>query len=125
MSDAPAIRCKRVYDPPSEDDGTRVLVDRLWPRGLSKEKAAVDHWLKEIAPSTELRRWFGHAPQRWEEFRRRYGDELAEPERRQALATLRAMADGGPLTLLYATRETRRNHATMLAELLGGGTTGA
>lgn len=125
MSAATAIHCKRVYDPPGEADGTRVLVDRLWPRGLSKEKAAVDHWLKAVAPSNELRRWFGHKPERWEEFQRRYREELATPERREALAQLHALADRGPLTLLYATRETERNHAIMLAALLCGDETTA
>lgn len=117
------IRRKRIYDQPDADDGARVLVDRLWPRGLSKDKAAIDRWLKEVAPSTELRRWFAHDPERWPEFRRRYAGELQSPERQQALTELRAMADDGPLTLLYATRETRLNHAAMLAELLGGDAT--
>lgn len=114
MSAATAIHCKRVYDPPGEADGTRVLVDRLWPRGLSKEKAAVDHWLKAVAPSNELRRWFGHKPERWEEFQRRYREELATPERREALAQLHALADRGPAdpALCHARdRAQSRHHA--------------
>ena len=93
---------KRAYEPPSPEDGARVLVDRLWPRGLRKAEAAIDCWLKEIAPSSELRRWFGHDPSRWEEFRRRYRAELsARPE---LLDKLRALAEQGALTLVYAAR---------------------
>jgi uncharacterized protein YeaO (DUF488 family) len=111
------IRVKRVYEPPSAGDGTRVLVDRLWPRGLSKERAAVDLWLKEIAPSAELREWFGHDPARWEEFRRRYRAELsAKPG---LLRTLMEKEREGTLTLVYAARDEARNNAVVLKEVLG------
>jgi uncharacterized protein YeaO (DUF488 family) len=115
------IRVKRVYEPPSAGDGTRVLVDRLWPRGLSKERAAVSLWPKEIAPSAGLREWFGHDPARWEEFRRRYREELsAKP------ALLRHFGEKereGTFTLVYAARDEARNNAIVLSELLeeGGG----
>jgi uncharacterized protein YeaO (DUF488 family) len=112
------IRVKRVYDPPSADDGLRVLVDRLWPRGLSKERASVSLWLKEIAPSAELREWFGHDPARWEEFRRRYRFELSgKPD---LLRILGEKEQEGTLTLVYAARDEARNNAIVLAELLGG-----
>lgn len=111
-------RIKRVYEPAAADDGTRVLVDRLWPRGLKRDEAKIDLWLKEIAPSTELRRWFGHAPDRWDEFRRRYAEELlAQPH---ALAQLREVGEHGPVTLLFAARDEQRNNAVVLRELLGG-----
>ncbi|MDJ0949466.1 MAG: DUF488 domain-containing protein [Alphaproteobacteria bacterium] len=113
------LRIKRVYDPPAVDDGFRILVDRLWPRGLSKEAAAVDLWLKEIAPSAELRTWFGHDPDRWPEFQRRYRDELEAPERAAALDRLRrAQREHGTVTLLFGARNARHNHAVMLCELL-------
>jgi uncharacterized protein YeaO (DUF488 family) len=109
------VRLKRVYDPPSSEDGRRVLVDRLWPRGLSKQKARLDDWLKEVAPSHELRRWFGHDPERWAEFRRRYEEELKGAP---ALEQLKRMAAEGPLTLLYAARDEAHNEAVVLAEHL-------
>jgi uncharacterized protein YeaO (DUF488 family) len=110
------IRLKRAYEPPAAADGTRILVDRLWPRGLPKSAAAIDLWIKDIAPSAELRRWFAHDPERWPEFRRRYGDELRrQPER---LRELRALAGKGPLTLLFAARDTARNNAVVLRDLL-------
>lgn len=113
------ISTKRVYEPASPADGQRVLVDRLWPRGVSKERAHLDLWMKEVAPSPELRRWFGHQPERWPEFRRRYTGELkANPE---ALAALRKMAEARPLTLLFGTRDTARNEASVLAEVLTEG----
>lgn len=115
------LRIKRVYDPPATEDGLRVLVDRLWPRGLSKEAAAVDIWLKEIAPSAELRTWFGHEPGRWPEFQRRYGEELSSPERSAALERLRqAVREKGAVTLLFGAREETHNHAAMLREILKG-----
>lgn len=109
---------RRVYDPPEPQDGTRVLVDRLWPRGLARDAAHVDEWLKEVAPSTELRRWFGHDPERYPEFARRYRTELAEPPAREALARLRELADQGDLTLLTATRDVPHSHAQVLGDLL-------
>lgn len=111
------MRIRRIYEPAEADDGLRVLVDRLWPRGLKKEQAAVDLWLKEVAPSHELRRWFGHAPARWEEFRRRYRQELAA--RPEALSPLlERLRQGQRLTLLYAARDDRFNNAAALREVL-------
>lgn len=110
------IRVKRVYDPPDKDDGVRVLVDRLWPRGLRKENAALTLWLKEIAPSAELRTWFGHDPARWTEFTRRYRAELAQNN--EAVARLAALSARGPVTLLYAAHDTAHNHAVVLAAYL-------
>ncbi|MBU6506456.1 MAG: DUF488 family protein [Alphaproteobacteria bacterium] len=110
------VQLKRAYDPPSLRDGTRILVDRLWPRGISKAKARIDLWLKDVAPSTVLRQWFGHDPARWSEFRRRYRAEL----RRQpdALAQLRALARRGRVTLVFGARDERRNQAVVLKDLL-------
>ena len=110
------IRLKRAYDPPSAEDGVRVLVDRLWPRGLRKTSAAIAHWMKDIAPSTELRRWFGHDPERWPEFRRRYAEELREhaPE----LDQLRELARHNPVTLVFGARDEDHNDAVVLRELL-------
>ena len=99
------VRARRVYEAPDAADGRRVLVDRLWPRGLAKAAAHIDEWLKAIAPSDELRRWYGHDPAKFGEFRRRYGDELRDPERAAALAHLRELAAAGPVTLLTATRD--------------------
>ena len=110
------ISLKRAYETPSPADGRRVLVERLWPRGLSKEKAAVDVWFKEVAPSTELRRWFGHDPAKWEEFRRRYREELRE--RPEELQSLRSLVEAGPVTFVYGSRDQEHNAATVLKELL-------
>ena len=110
------ISLKRAYETPSPADGRRVLVERLWPRGLSKEKAAVDVWFKEVAPSTELRRWFGHDPAKWEEFRRRYREELRE--RPEELQSLRSLVEAGPVTLVYGSRDQEHNAATVLNEML-------
>lgn len=112
------VKLKRAYEPPSPADGRRVLVDRLWPRGVTKAEAGLDLWLKDVAPSTALRQWFGHDPAKWDEFRRRYLAELAEPGPAAALAELRRLAAAGPLTLVYSTRETERNHAIVLRDLL-------
>lgn len=113
------LRLKRVYEDAQPDDGLRILVDGLWPRGLKRDEARVDHWLKEVAPSAELRRWFGHDPARWDEFRRRYAAELrAKPE---ALDELRARLRGrGVATLLFAARDAERNNAVALKEILEG-----
>lgn len=114
------VRIKRVYAPPAPEDGYRVLVDRLWPRGLAKEAAAVDLWLKEIAPSTELRQWFGHDPGRWPDFTRRYREELKTPERAAALDGLRRLGrEQEVVTLLFGAREETLTHAVLLRELLG------
>ncbi|MFF8268806.1 DUF488 domain-containing protein [Streptomyces sp. NPDC016562] len=113
------IRLRRVYDPPEpQADGVRVLVDRLWPRGLSKEAAAVEEWPKVVAPSTELRKWF-HGGGSAAEFRARYEAELAEPEAAAELARLRELAGAGPVTLLTAVKDPATSHAAVLAELLG------
>jgi uncharacterized protein YeaO (DUF488 family) len=110
------VRLARVYDPPGDDDGFRVLVDRVWPRGIRKADAAVDLWLKEVGPSTELRHWFGHAPERFEEFARRYRAELAENPAADELRT--AVREHPRVTLLYGARDTEHNQAVVLAELL-------
>ncbi len=112
------VRVRRVYDEPATQDGARVLVDRIWPRGLAREKAALTQWCKEIAPSTELRRWYGHDPARFAEFARRYRCELEQPERSRALGHLRRLASQQPLTLLTATRQPEISQAAVLAELL-------
>ncbi|HXU92243.1 MAG TPA: DUF488 domain-containing protein [Gallionella sp.] len=110
------LKIKRAYDTPEKSDGTRILVDRLWPRGVSRDKAAIDLWLKEIAPSTELRQWFGHEPERWPEFRRRYFEELdRHPE---VVAELRAALGKGNATLLYAAKDAGHNNAQALMEYL-------
>ena len=111
---------RRVYEPRSAEDGRRVLVDRIWPRGLSKADAHLDEWCKEVAPSTELRRWYGHDPERSEEFRQRYVAELADPARAAALDGLRELAGKGRLTLLTATSDLALSQAAVLADLLGG-----
>ena len=113
--DAP-IRIKRAYDPPDASDGTRVLVDRLWPRGLRKEKAALTCWLKEIAPSSGLREWFGHDPERYGEFARRYRAELAG--NKEEVARLEDLVKEGPVTLLYAAHDEMHNHALVLADYM-------
>jgi uncharacterized protein YeaO (DUF488 family) len=113
------VRVRRVYDDALPEDGTRVLVDRLWPRGLAKAQATLGEWCKQVAPSTALRRWYDHDPERFEEFARRYREELSEPERAKALAHLRELATGGTLTLLTATRDPSISAAAVLAGLLG------
>ena len=110
------IRIKRVYEAPDDEDGIRVLVDRLWPRGLRKESAALTLWLKEIAPSPALRKWFGHDPAHWTEFIRRYRAELARND--EAVERLNVLSRKGRLTLLYAARDPAHNHALVLAEYL-------
>jgi uncharacterized protein YeaO (DUF488 family) len=112
------VRVRRVYDGPEPDDGVRVLVDRVWPRGLTKDKAALGEWCKEVAPSTELRKWYGHDPDRFGEFTRRYETELADAERAGALNHLRDLAKRGPVTLLTATKEVDISQAEVLADLL-------
>ncbi|HEY0835836.1 MAG TPA: DUF488 family protein [Azospirillum sp.] len=107
---------KRVYDPPSPDDGQRILVDRLWPRGLRKEDARLDAWLRDIAPSPELRKWYGHEEAKWPEFQARYKAELAANA--GALDELRRRLKEGPVTLLHASGEGKHSHAEILAEIL-------
>jgi uncharacterized protein YeaO (DUF488 family) len=119
MSQPPDIRVRRVYDRPSPEDGARVLVDRLWPRGLAKDAAQLDDWAKDAAPSAGLRQWYGHDPAKFDEFRQRYLGELAGPRQDAALGYLRALAGSGrPLTLLTATRDLEHSQATVLARLL-------
>jgi uncharacterized protein YeaO (DUF488 family) len=114
-----AINIKRAYDPPSQADGVRVLVDRLWPRGLTKPAAAVDLWLKDIAPSVTLRKWFNHDPSRWTEFNQRYAEELdALGAKSPAIAALVAAIRGGRVTLLFGARDTQHNNATALRSYL-------
>jgi uncharacterized protein YeaO (DUF488 family) len=117
----PQIRVRRVYDDPSPDDGARVLVDRIWPRGLRKDAAHLDDWMKDVAPSSELRTWYGHDPAKFPEFRRRYLAELNDDAPRAALARLRELAAAGPVTLLTATRDVEHSQAAVLAELLRSG----
>ncbi|MHB8791544.1 MAG: DUF488 domain-containing protein [Desulfobulbaceae bacterium] len=110
------IEAKRVYSPTQKEDGVRVLVDRIWPRGMTKEQLRVDLWLKEAAPSTELRKWFGHDPARWKAFKNRYFAEL--DDRQQAVEQLLALAAGERLTLLYSARDMHHNQAVALKEYL-------
>lgn len=110
------LHLKRIYEPPARGDGLRVLVDRLWPRGLAKRDAAIDLWLKDIAPSTGLRRWFGHDPGKWTEFQRRYHLELAANG--EAVKTLRERGGTGTVTLLYAARDEAHNQAVVLKDFL-------
>ncbi len=109
------VKLKRAYAAPARGDGKRILVDRLWPRGVSKARAAIDLWLKDVAPSTELRQWYGHLPEKWPEFQKRYRAEL---KGNPALAELKALARKGTLTLVYATREEARNEAVVLKQIL-------
>jgi uncharacterized protein YeaO (DUF488 family) len=113
-----AVQVRRVYEDPGPDDGARVLVDRLWPRGVSKERAALDEWCKQVAPSPELRTWFHHDPDRYDEFVRRYHDELATGEKHEALQSLRERAATGMLTLVTATMDENHCAAEVLLELL-------
>lgn len=110
------VRIKRVYDPPDADDGYRVLIDHVWPRGVSHGRASLDEWARELAPSDQLRRWFDHAPERFPQFRSRYRVELAASAVR--LEELRRRARNGPLTILYAARDREHNNAVVLAELV-------
>jgi uncharacterized protein YeaO (DUF488 family) len=113
------IQLKRVYEEPTKSDGTRILVDRLWPRGLTKEEAHIDLWLKEVAPTDDLRKWFGHDPARWPEFRARYRAELKRnPEQ---LALLRQALAKGPATIVYGAKDEEHNQAVVLHELLSHG----
>lgn len=112
----PRISIKRIYDPPSEEDGFRALVDRVWPRGISKKDAAIDHWAKDIAPSTELRKWFNHDPARWNEFQERYQREL-----KNQISELRQLLEKGGgrrVTLLFSAKDTEHNQAVVLKDVL-------
>lgn len=114
-----AVRAKRVYEPPSHADGYRVLIDGIWPRGISRERAAVDCWARELAPSSELRRWYGHDPDRFEEFARRYRTELGE--QRERLSDLRRRSRSGVVTLVFATRDAEHSNAAVLGDVLRRG----
>jgi uncharacterized protein YeaO (DUF488 family) len=113
------IHLKRVYEPANSEDGVRILVDRLWPRGLSKEKASVDHWMKDIAPSAELREWFGHDPDRWQEFRRRYSEELLTHA--ELLDHIRDLAGKQTVTLVFGAHDEEHNDAIVLRDALTKG----
>ena len=110
------IRLKRAYEAPAPDDGTRILIDRLWPRGVKKADAAIDEWMKEIAPSTRLRKWFGHDPGRWDEFRRRYQTEIRQHS--DEFDRLHALAQRGRITLVFSARDEAHNDAVVLRDLL-------
>ncbi len=112
------LRLKRAYEPAAPEDGVRILVDRLWPRGLSKAKAAIDNWMKDVAPSAELRRWFGHDPVRWPEFRRRYKNELRQHSAQ--LDKIRDLARDNTVTLVFGAHDEEHNDAVVLQEILTG-----
>lgn len=112
------ISLKRAYEPAAESDGTRILIDRLWPRGVTKAKARIDLWLKDVAPSTELRKWFGHDPDKWPEFQKKYRAELKGSP---ALAELRKLARQGHVTLVYSAKDELHNDAVVLGKILGRG----
>jgi uncharacterized protein YeaO (DUF488 family) len=109
------VQIKRIYEPAESDDGKRILVDRLWPRGVSREKAELDLWLPDVAPSSELRKWYGHADERWDQFKARYREELRENPH---LPTLLELDDEGPMTLLYGAKNEAHNQAVVLQEIL-------
>lgn len=121
MAEQPQVQVRRVRDGRADGDGRRVLVDRVWPRGVSKDKAALDEWHKQVAPSNELRKWYGHDPERFDEFARRYRAELDEPERAEALAHLRDLASKHRVTLLTGTKNPEISQAAVLADLLSRG----
>lgn len=112
------IRLKRVYSKPSPNDGVRILVDRVWPRGCTKDQARLDAWRKDLAPSTALRKWFGHDPKKWREFSERYRRELGEPQLRRAIEELAQLADRKTITLLFGASDTEHNQAVVLKELI-------
>src|SRR5579884_1417795 len=113
-----SIAVKRAYDAPSEKDGRRILVDRVWPRGVRKEELHLDGWYRELAPSTQLRKWFGHDPERWSEFQKRYQAELKNADAREALQELATMAKRGKVTLLFGARDEEHNQAVVLRDYL-------
>lgn len=119
MSEKSQVRVRRIYDDPESDDGARVLVDRLWPRGVSKERARLDEWCKTVAPTTDLRKWYSHDPAEFDEFAERYRTELeTDDEQKAALAHLRELAAAGPLTLLTATKQPEISEAAVLRQVL-------
>lgn len=109
------IQLRRIYDEPGKSEGTRILVDRVWPRGVSKDEAELDHWFKELAPSTELRKWFGHDPKLWAAFKQKYRKELEDDDKREKLEELAA---SGTVTLLFGAKDTEHNQAVVLGEVL-------
>ncbi len=118
MTQQANVRVRRIYESPDADDGKRVLVDRLWPRGVSKERAHLNEWAKDVAPSTELRKWYGHDPERFPEFEQRYRAELRDPEHQDAFEQLRDLAETGMVTLLTAAKRSDISEAQVLADLL-------
>ncbi|HKF89180.1 MAG TPA: DUF488 family protein [Propionibacteriaceae bacterium] len=118
MTTTAKVQVRRVYDEPEDSDGARVLVDRIWPRGMTKARAALDEWCSDVAPSTELRKWYSHDPAKFEEFTRRYGAELEQAERAQALQHLRDLAADGRLTLLTGSKAVDISEAAVLAAIL-------
>ncbi len=121
---AARIDLRRAYDPPDPRDGYRVLVDRRWPRGVRRDELSIDEWARDVAPSEELRRWFGHDPQRWDEFRRRYLAELETPEGRAALERVARRAASGHVTLVFGARDREHNQAVVLAEAIAASSAG-
>ena len=113
------VKIKRAYEKKSASDGKRIYVDRLWPRGLSKEDVAIDEWLKDLSPSDELRKWFGHEPEKFPEFKKRYIKELADPAKQALLKRIAGMAKGNNITLVYSAKDTEHNDAVVLAGLVG------
>ena len=118
MAKRASITIKRAYDPPAAADGQRILVDRLWPRGLKKDSVRIDAWLRDVAPSTKLRQWFGHDPARWKQFVMRYRRELRSPSAAEAIEQLRSAAKSGRLTLVYAAKDEVHNDAVVLRDFL-------
>lgn len=119
MAQRSRVRVRRIYDEPESADGTRVLVDRVWPRGMRKDAAELDEWCKQVAPSTELRKWYGHDEQLFDRFAESYRGELADEERAEVFEHLRSLSRSGPLTLLTASKQVDISHAEVLRELLG------
>jgi len=113
------VKIKRAYDKVAPDDGERILVDRLWPRGIKKDEAKIDEWIKEIAPSNELRKWFAHDPSKWKEFKKRYLDELKNQS--NIIARLKSRAKNGNITLIFSARDTQHNNAAVLSEVIRQG----
>jgi uncharacterized protein YeaO (DUF488 family) len=112
------LKIKRAYEAKTSGDGKRIYVDRLWPRGLSKDDAGFDEWLKEVSPSDELRKWFGHEPDKFAEFKRKYAKELSAPDKQPVLRRIGNLADQGDITLIYSARDTEHNNAVVLAEVV-------
>jgi uncharacterized protein YeaO (DUF488 family) len=112
------LKIKRAYEPAEPSDGRRILIDRLWPRGVSKTEANIDLWLKELAPSTELRQWYGHDPEKWDEFKKRYIEEITSPEKKKILEDIAHHARHNNITLVYSAKDTEHSDARVLAELI-------